>query len=90
MIGYFVVLNDRVIRRPRPNARGRIALWGGGVNTQSTLPFGSPEEVASEVREVAAYLAQDSGYVFCAIHNILAEIPGERVVTMYEAVRDVG
>ena len=77
-------------REWKDRARGRIALWGGGVNTQSTLPFGSPEEVASEVREVAAYLAQDSGYVFCAIHNILAEIPGEKVVTMYEALRDVG
>jgi uroporphyrinogen decarboxylase len=70
----------------KDRARGRIALWGGGVNTQSTLPFASSEEVAREAREVTSVLAEDSGYVFCAIHNVLAEIPGEKVVAMYRAV----
>lgn len=67
----------------KDRTRGRLALWGGGVNTQATLPLGSVEDVGREVHEVVSCLAQDSGYVFCAIHNILAEIAPEKVVAMY-------
>jgi uroporphyrinogen decarboxylase len=69
----------------KDKARNRIALWGGGVNSQTTLPLCAVEEVARETREVVAYLCQDSGYVFCNIHNILAEIAPEKVVAMYQA-----
>lgn len=69
----------------KDKARGRIALWGGGVNTQVTLPLGSAEDVAREAAEITAYMKQDGGFVFCAIHNILAEISGEKVVAMYRA-----
>jgi uroporphyrinogen decarboxylase len=67
----------------KDKARGRFALWGGGVNTQTTLPFGTLDDVRREVRQVVPYLAANSGYVFAAIHNILAEIPPEKVVAMY-------
>ena len=69
----------------KDKARRRISLWGGGVNSQVTLPLGTVEDVVREVREVASYLSQDSGYVFCNIHNILAEIAPEKVIAMYKA-----
>jgi uroporphyrinogen decarboxylase len=69
----------------KDKARMRIALWGGGVNSQVTLPLGTVEDVEREVREVASYLSQDSGYIFCNIHNILAEIAPEKVIAMYRA-----
>ena len=69
----------------KDKARGRISLWGGGVNSQATLPLGTVEEVAAETRQVVSYLKQDSGYVFCNIHNILAEIAPEKVIAMYKA-----
>ena len=68
----------------KDKARGRIALWGGGVNSQVTLPLGTVEDVRKEVREVTQYMKQDGGYVFCNIHNILAEIAPEKVIAMYE------
>jgi uroporphyrinogen decarboxylase len=67
----------------KDKARGRIALWGGGVNSQITLPLGSVDDVRREVAEVTAYLNQDGGYVFCNVHNILAEIEPEKVIAMY-------
>jgi uroporphyrinogen decarboxylase len=70
----------------KDKARGRIALWGGGVNSQITLPLGTIADVEREVREVTAYLSQDGGYVFCNIHNILAEISPDKVIAMYRAV----
>jgi len=73
----------------KDKARKRIVLWGGGVNSQATLPLGSIEDIQREVRQVATCLGQDSGYVFCNIHNLLAEIPPEKVIAMYQAASDI-
>ena len=70
----------------KDRARGRLALWGGGVNSQVTLPLGSVEDVRRESAAVSHAMGQDGGFVFCNIHNILAEIAPEKVVAMYEAV----
>ncbi len=72
----------------KDKARKRIALWGGGVNSQVTLPLGTVEQVEQEAREVASYLSQDSGYVFCNIHNILSEIAPEKVIAMYRGASE--
>lgn len=69
--------------------RGRIALWGGGIDTQGVLPFASPGEAGSAAAESAAVFAGRGGYVFTPIHNILAEIPGESVAAMYRAVNGI-
>jgi uroporphyrinogen decarboxylase len=75
----------RSFREWKDRARGRLALWGGGVNTQTTLPFGTAAEAARETREVVSYLKRDSGYVFCAIHNLLANIAPEKILAIYRA-----
>ena len=73
-------------REWKDKARGRIALWGGGVNSQATLPLGTRGGCAPRSRRGhAAAWAQDGGYVFCNIHNILAEIAPEKVIAMYRA-----
>jgi uroporphyrinogen decarboxylase len=69
----------------KDKARGKLALWGGGVNSQGTLPLGTAEEVAAEAGEVVSVMRQDGGFVFCNIHNILAEIKPENVIAMYRA-----
>ena len=74
----------RSYREWKDRCRGRIALWGGGVDTQHILPWKSPEQLRGVVREVVAYLKQDSGYVFCAIHNLLAEITPEKILAIYQ------
>jgi uroporphyrinogen decarboxylase len=72
-------------REWKDKARGRISLWGGGVNAQATLPLGTVADVRREVSEVVGYMAQDGGFVFCNIHNILAEISPEKVIAMYQS-----
>jgi len=69
----------------KDQARGRIALWGGGVNAQATLPLGTVDDVRRETAQATRSLGQDGGYVFCNIHNILAEIAPEKVIAMYQA-----
>ncbi len=65
-----------------------LVFWGGGVDTQNTLPFGRPDEVYREVRERIEIFAQDSGFVFNSIHNIQADVPTENVLAVFRAIQD--
>ena len=67
---------------------GDLAFWGGGVETQTTLPFGSLEEVRRQVRERVELLGSGGGYVFAAIHNIQADIPPEKILAVYETAAE--
>ena len=67
-----------------------IAFWGAGCNSQTILPFGTPQEVEDEVKRRMDDLAPGGGYVFSPIHNIQPDVPLENVVTMFETARDYG
>lgn len=70
------------------NKYGRqVTFWGGGVNTQKTLPFGTPEEVQREVRERIDIFGPGSGFVFNTIHNAQPKIPVENFMAMMETIR---
>ena len=74
----------------KDKVRGRAALWGGGMDAQHVLPLGSVEDVERLVLEVGDYLAEDGGFVFANIHNILAEIPAGKILAMFQAAKDIG
>jgi uroporphyrinogen decarboxylase len=74
---------DRSFIEWKDNARNRISLWGGGVNAQQTLSFGTLQDVKEEVAEIVRYLKQDGGFVFNSIHNILATVEPEKIIAMY-------
>ena len=65
----------------------RIVFWGGGVDTQSTLPFGTPDAVRREVEERCRIFGRGGGFVFNTVHNVQAGTPIENVVAMVETVR---
>ena len=66
----------------------KIVFWGGGVDTQKTLPFGTPEDVRREVFERCEIFSENGGFVFSSIHNIQANTPVENIVAMLEAVQE--
>jgi hypothetical protein len=66
----------------------RIVFWGGGVDTQKTLPFGTPEKVRAEVLERCGIFSRGGGFVFNAIHNVQAKNPIENVAAMIDAVHE--
>lgn len=68
---------------------GKVCFWGG-IDTQSVLPFGTPEQVRDEVRRCIDAFAPGGGYVAAAIHNIRPEVPPENIVAMVEAVHEFG
>jgi hypothetical protein len=68
----------------------RVVFWGGGVDTQHVLPFGTPDAVRENVRANIEALAPGGGFVFNTIHNLQAGVPVENIRAMYEAVREFG
>ena len=67
----------------------RAIFWGGGVDTQKTLPFGTPKEVAAEVRKHCEIFGRDGGFIFNTVHNIQALTPTENLVAMFETLKEV-
>ena len=65
-----------------------LTFWGGGVDTQDTLPHGTPQQVKDEVRRNIETLAPGGGYVFNTVHNIQADVPVENIVAMYKTLRE--
>ena len=68
----------------------QLTFWGGGVDTQKTLPFGTPDEVYREVRERIDIFNEGGGFVFNTIHNIQAPTPLENMLAMFRAIKDSG
>ncbi len=66
----------------------RIVFWGAGVDTQKTLPFGSPEEVRREVLERCEIFSPDGGFVFNSVHNVQALTPIANMAALLDAVKE--
>ena len=65
-----------------------IVFWGGGVDTQKTLAFGTPAEVRAEAMDRCEVFGRDGGFVFNAVHNIQANVPIANIAAMFEAVNE--
>jgi uroporphyrinogen decarboxylase len=67
-----------------------IVFWGGGVDTQRVLPYGSTDDVKAEVKRRIDDLAPDGGFVFNPVHNIQFDVPPENIVALWEAWLEYG
>jgi uroporphyrinogen decarboxylase len=61
----------------------RIAFWGG-ISTQKTLPYGTPEEVAEETRCLTAALAENGGYIIAPAQEIQSDVPFENLCALID------
>jgi hypothetical protein len=64
----------------------KLVFWGGGVDTQKVLPFGTPTQVRQQVAERLTILSQAGGYVFTPIHNIQHATPIENLLAMFDVL----
>jgi hypothetical protein len=65
-----------------------IVFWGGGVDTQKTLMFGTPQQVREEVLRRCEIFGKGGGFVFNTVHNIQGNVPVKNVVAMFDALRE--
>lgn len=66
-----------------------LVFWGGGIDTQKVLPFGTPQQVREQVRTEVEILGAGGGYVFNTVHDIQANVPVENVVAMIDELNEI-
>jgi hypothetical protein len=64
----------------------QLVFWGGGVDTQGALAFGTPEDVEQQVQKTISVLGRDGGFIFNAVHNIQATVPTENLEVLFRSV----
>ncbi len=67
-----------------------LVFWGGAIDTQNILPYGTPEEVKEETKRNINILAPGGGFVFSTVHNIQADVPPENIIAMWETLQQYG
>ncbi|MBU0510711.1 MAG: hypothetical protein KKD28_01085 [Chloroflexi bacterium] len=67
-----------------------LVFWGGGVDTQSVLCWGTPDEVREDVKRNIEALAPGGGFVFAAVHDIQADVPPENILAVWKTWQDYG
>ncbi len=77
---------DMGVERLKKEFGKDLVFWGGGCDTQYILRTGTPQEVSDHVKKQVEILAPGGGFVFQQVHNILADVPAENIVAMFEAV----
>ena len=66
----------------------KTTFWGGGVDTQLVLPFGTPDEIRQDVSNRFRIFAPGGGFVFTTIHNVQPGVPIENLLALYETVNE--
>jgi uroporphyrinogen decarboxylase len=72
----------------KSNFGSQVTFWGGGIDTQRTLPFGTAAEVRDQVKRNLEIFAPGGGYVFNPIHNVQSGVPVENLLAMYETFKE--
>jgi len=67
-----------------------LTFWGGGIDTQHVLPSKDPKTIEEHVKRNIQAFAPGGGFVFAAVHNIVAETPAENIVAAFEAAKKYG
>ena len=73
----------------KDNFGDRITFWGGGVDTQKVLPYGTPAEVRAQVLDQYRILGAGGGMVLGSVHNVQADVPVENLVAMIDAIHEI-
>jgi uroporphyrinogen decarboxylase len=67
-----------------------ITFWGGGIETQKIMPFGTVQEVKDEVKKNTEILMKDGGFVFAQVHSLQYGVPCENMMAMWDTAKEVG
>ncbi len=65
----------------------RLAFWGG-VSTQQLLPYGTPDEVRTEVRRLLREVGEGGGYICAPAHSIPGDARPENIMALIETVNE--
>jgi len=75
------------IRKLKADYGERLAFWGG-ISTQKTLPYGTPDEVRAETRTVRDMMSANGGYILSPAQSIQSDVPLENMLALLETARE--
>lgn len=61
-----------------------IVFWGG-LGSQSIIPFGTPEELRAEIKQLCTEMGRDGGYILSTTKGIMSDTPLENAIAVFEA-----
>jgi uroporphyrinogen decarboxylase len=62
----------------------RLTFWGG-LGSQSTIPFGTPDEIRAEVVRLCREMGRGGGYILSPAKDLQPETPTENAAALVEA-----
>ncbi len=62
----------------------------GTIGVQAVMPFGSPEDVKRNVREMVEKVGKGGGFIIAPTHFVSTQVPWENVEAFFEAVEEFG
>lgn len=93
MIPYFLAEGIDILNPVQPECNDlekiaylygdKLSFWGG-IGTQTTMPFGSPDDVGKKVREVQRILGKNGGLLIAPSHILEPEVPWENIIAFIE------
>jgi hypothetical protein len=66
----------------------RLVFWGGGIDTQKTIQFGTLEEIRREVLDRCETFSINGGFIFNSVHNIQGNTPIKNIIAMFNAIKE--
>ena len=87
-------LPPKVARHSNPAAKkrqlGKEMFFYGGIDVQETLPWGSVEDVRSEVRQRIWEMGHGGGFLLSSSHRLEHDVPTQNVLAMIDEARSYG
>ena len=65
----------------------KVVFWGGGCDTSNMLSRGTPGQIKEHVKNNVEIFSKNGGFVFQQVHNILADVPPENIMAMFNALK---
>jgi uroporphyrinogen decarboxylase len=63
---------------------GKYLTFWGGVSTQRTLPYGTPDDVRAEIRKLKRILGKNGGYILAPSHELQGDVPLENMLAFID------
>ena len=70
----------------KENYGDKLTFWGG-ISTQDTLPYGTPEDVRRETERVIRLMGEGGGYITCSSQEIQTDVPYENLKALIDTAK---
>jgi len=75
-------------KKIKEKAEGRLVVWGGCVDCQTTISFGSLADVEKELRSGIELFGKNGGLICSIIHNIQSDVPDENIIRIFDVLKE--